>query len=311
MELVRVTEAAALAAVRWFGLGDKNGADQAAVDAMNSMLSTVDMDGVVARGEGDKDKAPMLYDGQSVGNGIGPKTDVAVDPVDGTTILSEGREGSIAVIAVAPRGTMIDVRDFHYVNKLAVGREAKGKIDILAPVEWNIQQVAKAMDIPVNSVVVTILKRDRNNELIAAVRKAGARINLIGDGDIAGALIACMVGTGAHMLYGSGGTPEAITAACGIKALRGDMQCLPYIYRPEEERALVEKGIDPLKVMMLDDLVSSDDVYFAATGVTNGTFLQGIQPLSHGVTLSHSIVMRGATGTIRRIETEHTWDRDS
>lgn len=311
MELVRVAEAAALGAVRWFGKGDKNAADQAAVDAMNTMLDTVDMDGVVVIGEGEKDEAPMLYNGQSVGNGRGHKMDVAVDPVDGTTILSEGREGSIAVIAASPRGSMIDVRDFFYLNKIVVGREAKGKIDITASPEDNIIQVARALDIPVGSVVVTILKRDRNNAIIEAVRRAGARINLIGDGDIAGALVACMYGTGAHMLLGSGGAPEAVTAACGVKALRGDMQCLPYVSRDEERRAIMEKGIDPNKIMTLDDLVSSEDTYFAATGVTNGTFLQGIQPLSHGVTLSHSIVMRGLTGTIRRIETEHTWDRDS
>lgn len=311
MELVRVTEAAALAGVRWFGKGDKNAADQAAVDAMNAMLATVDMDGIVVIGEGEKDKAPMLYNGQFVGNGRGTKTDVGVDPIDGTTILSEGREGSIAVIAVAPRGSMIDVRDFFYLDKIVVGREAKGLIDINASPEYNIIQVARALDIPVSSVVVTILKRDRNNALIEEVRNAGARINLIGDGDIAGALVACMYGTGAHMLLGSGGAPEAVTAACGVKALRGDMQCRPFISRDEERRAIQEKGIDPKRIMTLDDLVSSDDTYFAATGVTNGTMLKGIQPLGHGVTLSHSIVMRGLTGTIRRIETEHTWDRDN
>lgn len=311
MELVRVTEAAALAAVRWFGRGDKNGADQAAVDAMNAMLATVDMDGIVVIGEGEKDKAPMLYNSQTVGNGFGVKTDVAVDPIDGTTILSEGREGSIAVIAVAPRGSMIDVRDFFYLDKIVVGREARGKIDITASPEYNIIQVARALDISVASVVVTILKRDRNNAIIEAVRNAGARINLIGDGDIAGALVACMNGTGAHMLLGSGGAPEAVTAACGVKALRGDMQCRPFISRDEERQAIQEKGIDPNRVMTLDDLVSSDDTYFAATGVTNGTMLHGVQPLGHGVTISHSIVMRGITGTVRRIETEHTWDRDS
>jgi len=311
MELIRVSEAAALGAVRYFGLGDKIGADQAAVDAMNTMLDTVDMDGIVRIGEGEKDEAPMLFNGQKVGNGNGPKMDVAVDPVDGTTILSEGREGSIAVIAAAPSGTMIDVRDFFYLDKIVVGREAKGKIDITAPVAWNIGQVAKALGIPVNSVVVTILKRDRNNEIIKAVRAAGARINLIGDGDIAGALVACMPGTGAHMLLGSGGSPEAVTAACGIIALRGDMQCRPFISRDEERLAILEKGIDPNKVITLDELVSSIDTYFAATGVTNGTMLEGIQPLAHGVTISHSVVMRGLTGTIRRIETEHTWDRDN
>ncbi len=306
MELVRTTEAAALAAARWQGRGDKIGADGAAVDAMRLMIDTVDMDGIVVIGEGEKDEAPMLYNGERVGNGHGPQVDVAVDPIDGTTLLSLGRPNALSVIAVAPRGTMYNPRDIFYMEKIAVGPEAKGKINLGAPIEWNIRQVAKAKDIDVSEVTVVILDRDRNTDIVDQIRKAGARIKFITDGDVAGAVMAGLPGTGVDMLLGIGGSPEGVIAACALKALEGDMQCRLWARHDDDRRLAAERGLDLEQVLTLDDLVRSDDVFFAASGVTGGELLQGVEYVPGGAT-SESLVMRARSGTIRRIQTEHHW----
>jgi fructose-1,6-bisphosphatase II len=306
MELVRVTEAAALAAARWQGRGDKNGADGAAVDAMRMMLDTVDMDGVIVIGEGEKDEAPMLFNGERVGDGHGPQVDVAVDPIDGTRLLSLGRPNALSVVAVAPRGTMYNPQDLFYMEKIAVGPAAKGMINLGAPVDWNIRQVAKAKELAVEEVTVVILDRDRNTEIVDQIRSAGARIRFITDGDVAGAVMAAIAGTGVDMLLGIGGSPEGVVAACAIKALEGDMQCRLWPRNDEDRRLAQERGLDAEKVLTLDDLVRSDDVFFAATGVTTGDLLRGVEYVAGGAT-SESLVMRSRSGTIRRIATEHHW----
>lgn len=306
MELVRVTEAASLAAARWMGRGDKNGADGAAVDAMRMMLDTVDMDGVIVIGEGEKDEAPMLFNGERVGSGHGPRVDVAVDPIDGTRLLSLGRPNALAVVSVAPRGSMYNPRDIFYMEKIAVGPEAKGQIDLAAPIDWNITQVAKAKSIDTSEVTVVVLDRDRNTPISDAIRAAGARISFITDGDVAGAIMAAMSGTGVDMLAGIGGSPEGVVAACAIKALEGDMQCRLWPRNDDDRKLAADHGIDLTAVLGLNDLVHSDDVFFAATGVTNGDLVKGVEYVPGGAT-SESLVMRARSGTIRRIETEHHW----
>lgn len=306
MELVRVTEAAALGAARWMGRGDKNGADGAAVDAMRMMLDTVDMDGVIVIGEGEKDEAPMLFNGERVGSGHGPQVDVAVDPIDGTRLLSLGRPGALSVVAVAPRGTMYNPRDLFYMEKIAVGPAARGMINLSAPVEWNIRQVARALDRPVEEVTVVILDRDRNTEIVDQIRATGARIRFITDGDVAGAVSAALPGSGVDMLLGIGGSPEGVVAACAIKALEGDMQCRLWPRNDDDRRLAVERGLDLEQVLTIDDLVRSDDVFFAATGVTTGDLLRGVEYVAGGAR-SESLVMRSRSGTVRRIQTEHHW----
>ncbi len=306
MELVRVTEAAALAAARWMGRGDKNRADGAAVDAMRMMLDTVDMDGIIVIGEGEKDEAPMLFNGERVGDGRGPRVDVAVDPIDGTRLLSLGRPNAIAVVSVAPRGAMYNPHDIFYMEKIAVGPEAKGQIDLAAPIDWNIAQVARAKSITPSEVTVVILDRDRNTEIADAVRASGARISYITDGDVAGAINAAMPGTGIDMLLGIGGSPEGVVAACAIKALEGDMQCRLWPRHDDDRKVAAERGIDLTEVLGLNDLVHSDDVFFAATGVTAGDLVKGVEYVAGGAT-SESLVMRSRSGTIRRISTEHHW----
>jgi fructose-1,6-bisphosphatase II len=306
MELVRTTEAAALAAARWMGRGDKNGADKAAVDAMRLMLDTVDMDGVIVIGEGEKDQAPMLYNGERVGNGRGPQVDVAVDPIDGTRLLAMGRPNALSVVAVAPRGTMFNPRDIFYMEKIAVGPAAKGVIDLAAPIRWNIQQVARAKDIACEEVTVVILDRDRNTALADEVRAAGARIRFITDGDVAGAVMAGLAGTGVDMLLGIGGSPEGVVAACAMKCLQGDIQCRLWPRNDDDRRLAAEYGMDFEKVLALDDLVDSDDVFFAASGITTGELLRGVDYVAGGAS-SESLVMRARSGTIRRIATEHHW----
>lgn len=306
MELVRTTEAAALAAARWMGRGNKEAADQAAVDAMRMMLDTVAMDGIVVIGEGEKDRAPMLYNGERVGNGNGPAVDVAVDPIDGTRLLAMGRPNALSVVAVAPRGTMYNPHGMFYMDKIAVGPAAKGMIDLNAPVEWNIQQVAKALDLAPQEVTVVILDRDRNTPIVDAVRKVGARIRLITDGDVAGAVMAGMHGTGVDMLLGIGGTPEGVIAACALKCLGGDFQGRLWARNDEDRRLAAELGLDLNQVLTLDDLVKSDDVFFAATGITTGELLRGVDYVTGGAT-SESLVMRSRSGTVRRIFTEHHW----
>ncbi|MCY3645671.1 MAG: class II fructose-bisphosphatase [Dehalococcoidia bacterium] len=304
MELARATEAAALGAVPWTGRGDKNGADGGAVDAMRTMLNSIDIDGVVVIGEGEKDEAPMLFNGEQVGTGSGPQVDIAVDPIDGTTLLSLGRANAVSVIAAAPRGAMYNPHDIFYMEKIVVGPEAKGKIDLAAPVRWNLEQVAKARGIPLTEVTVTLLDRPRNDDIVSDIRDAGARIISITDGDVAGAVMAGMDGTGVDMLLGIGGSPEGVSAACAIKALDGDMQCRLWP-RHDDDRALAaERGLDLSQVLSLDDLVSGDDCFFALTGITTGYLLRGVEVTRSGAR-THSLVMRSRSRTIRTIEAEH------
>jgi len=304
MELARATEAAALGAVPWTGRGDKNGADGGAVDAMRTMLNSIDIDGVVVIGEGEKDEAPMLFNGEQVGTGSGPQVDIAVDPIDGTTLLSLGRANAVSVIAASPRGSMYNPHDIFYMEKIVVGPEAKGKIDLAAPVRWNLEQVAKARGIPLTEVTVTLLDRPRNDDIVSDIRAAGARIISITDGDVAGAVMAGMDGTGVDMLLGIGGSPEGVSAACAIKALDGDMQCRLWP-RHDDDRALAaERGLDLSQVLSLDDLVSGDDCFFALTGITTGYLLRGVEVTRSGAR-THSLVMRSRSRTIRTIEAEH------
>lgn len=306
MELVRVTEAAAVAAARWMGRGDKNGADQAAVDAMRMMLDTVDMDGIIVIGEGEKDEAPMLYNGERVGNGHGPQVDVAVDPLEGTRLTALGRPGAVSVIACAPRGTLYNPHEMFYMEKIAVGPEARGAIDLSAPVEWNIRQVAKAKSMPIEEVTVIILDRDRNTEIADMVRAAGARIKFITDGDAPAAVSAGIAGSGVDMMLGIGGSPEGVVAAAALKCIEGDFQGRLWPRNDDDRRMAAERGIDLTKVLTRDELVTGDDVFFAATGVTGGDLLEGVE-YTVGGAVSESLVMRSRSGTVRRIKTEHHW----
>jgi len=306
MEIVRVTEAAAIAAARWMGRGDKNGADGAAVDAMRLMLDTVDMDGVIVIGEGEKDEAPMLFNGERVGSGHGPKVDVAVDPLEGTRLTAMGRPGAVSVIACAPRGTLYNPRDMFYMEKIAVGPAARGCIDLAAPIAWNIEQVARAKGMPVEEVTVIILDRDRNTTIADEVRAAGARIKFITDGDAPGAVSAGIEGSGVDMMLGIGGSPEGVIAACALKCVEGDFQGRLWPRNDDDRRLAAERGIDLTKVLTIGDLVTGDDVFFAATGVTGGELLEGVEYTQRGA-VSESLVMRSRSGTVRRIRTEHHW----
>ncbi|GAC83858.1 class II fructose-bisphosphatase [Gordonia paraffinivorans] len=304
MELVRVTEAAALAAGRWVGRGDKNSGDGAAVDAMRQLLSTVSMRGVVVIGEGEKDEAPMLYNGEEVGNGEGPECDVAVDPIDGTTLMAEGRPNSISVIAVSERGTMYDPSAVFYMEKIAVGPEAKGAIDINASVEWNINSVAKAKGIDVSDLTVVILDRPRHADLIAEIRAAGAKIRLISDGDVAGAVAAADDYSTVDMLMGIGGTPEGIIAAVAMKCMGGEIQGKLWPRNEEERQKAIDAGHDLDRALTTEDLVRGENCFFCATGVTNGDMLRGVTYRPNGAT-TRSLVMRSKSGTVRRIESVH------
>jgi fructose-1,6-bisphosphatase II len=308
MELVRVTESAALAAARWVGRGDKNAADGAAVDAMRNLLDTVNMDGVVVIGEGEKDEAPMLYNGERVGNGNAPVTDVAVDPIDGTTLTSLGRGNAMAVIAVAERGAMFNPGPFVYMEKIAVGPAARDVIDIRRSITDNLAAIAKAKHKALHEVTVVILERPRHDALIAEVREAGCRIKLISDGDIYGAIAAAWPGTGVDALLGIGGTPEGVTAAAAIKALGGEIQGRLWARNDAEVAMAKAEGIDMSRVLTADDLVRGDDTFFAATGVTDGDLLRGVRYDEYGAS-SQSIVMRSRSGTIRLIDTRHRADR--
>ncbi len=304
LELVRVTEVAAIAAARHQGTGDKDAVDQAAVDAMRQVLSTIDMDGVVVIGEGEKDEAPMLYNGEAVGNGNLPRVDVAVDPVDGTRLTARGMPGALAVIALAPRGTMYAPGSLVYMDKIAVGPAAKGMIDIEAPVAHNLTQVAKAYDKPVSDVTAIILDRPRNEPFVQAVRAAGGRIALIGDGDIQGSIATAKADTGIDILLGIGGSPEAVTSACALAALDGEIQCKLWPRDDGERAYAAEEGLDLNQVLMTRDLVDSDNTFFAATGVTDGELLQGVRFGSHYVR-TNSVVLRSKTGTVRFMEATH------
>lgn len=304
LELVRVTEAAAISAARQQGRGDKEIVDQAAVDAMRQVLDRTSLDGIVVIGEGEKDEAPMLFNGEVVGNGKPPKVDVAVDPVDGTRLTSEGRGGALAVIALAERGSMYSPGSLVYMDKIAVGEAAAGTVDINAPVSYNLHQVAKARGKAISEVTAVVLDRRRNERYINEIREAGARISLIGDGDIQGAITTAIEGTGLDILIGIGGSPEAVTAACAMAALRGEIQCKLWPRNGEERQYATDNGLDLDQVLGTRDLVDSDDTFFAATGVTTGSMLRGVR--FGGVhTTTQSVIMRSRSGTIRFIEADH------
>ena len=304
LELARVTEAAALAAARWLGRGDKEAADQAAVDAMRLMMDTVSMDGVVVIGEGEKDEAPMLYRGEEIGNGEPPVVDIAVDPIDGTTLTSKGQPGALAVVALAERGTMFDPGPCVYMEKLAVGEEAADVIDIEAPIGDNLERVAKVRGADVEDLTVVILDRSRHEQLVKEIREAGARIKFIPDGDVAGAIVAAREGTGADVYVGIGGTPEGVIAACALKCLGGAMQGRLWPRNDDERQRAVDAGYDLDRVLHIDDLVSGDDVFFSATGVTEGDLVKGVRYRGESA-ITQSIVMRSRSGTVRAIEALH------
>ena len=305
LELVRVTEAAAMAAGRWVGRGNKNGGDGAAVDAMRALIGTVSMHGVVVIGEGEKDQAPMLYNGEEVGDGTGPECDVAVDPIDGTTLMAKGMPNALAVLAVAERGTMYDPSAVFYMEKLATGPEAADVVDITAPAAENIYRVAKAKGSSVEDVTVCILDRPRHDTLVREVREAGARIKFISDGDVAGAIMAARAGTGVDLLLGIGGTPEAIIAAAALVCMGGMLQGRLWPRDDAERRKALDAGLDLDQVLTTRELVRSDNVYFAATGVTDGELLRGIRYRGGGAQ-TQSIVMRSKSGTIRIVDSWHS-----
>jgi fructose-1,6-bisphosphatase II len=302
MELVRVTEAAAMAAGRWVGRGDKNGGDGAAVDAMRQLIGSVSMRGIVVIGEGEKDEAPMLFNGEEVGNGEGPWCDVAVDPIDGTTLMAKGMPGSVAVLAVAERDTMFDPSAVFYMEKLVVGPEAADVIAI--PVADNIRRVAAAKAIEVNDVTVCVLDRPRHSDLVKEIRRTGARIQFISDGDVAGAISAARPNTGIDLLYGIGGTPEGIIAAAAMKCMGGAMQGRLWPRDDDERRKALDAGHDLERVLTTDDLVRGDNVFFCATGITDGDLLRGVHYRAGGCT-TQSIVMRSKSGTVRMIDGYH------
>jgi fructose-1,6-bisphosphatase II len=307
-ELARVTEAAALASARWMGKGDKVAADQAAVNAMRYALGHVDMDGVVVIGEGEKDEAPMLYIGEAIGNGQPPRVDIAVDPIDGTTLLSKGLPNAVAVVALAERGTMYYPPGIVYMEKLAVGPIGKGKVSLELSVGENIRALADARGGDPDDLTVVVLDRPRHAELIEQIREAGARIKLISDGDIAGGIMPALEETGIDMLMGVGGSPEAVTTACALKCLGGDIQCKLWP-RNDEERAQAEKlGLALDRVLTIDDLVKSDDVFFSLTGVTDGELVRGVRYFSRGAR-TETLAMRSRSGTVRRVSAVHHFDK--
>ncbi|MBT9140062.1 MAG: Fructose-1,6-bisphosphatase class 2 [Dehalococcoidia bacterium] len=307
LEFVRITEAAALAAGRLMGRGDKEAADQAAVDAMRNVFDTVDIDGIVVIGEGEMDEAPMLYIGEKVGTGTEPNVDVAVDPLEGTNLVAKGLPNALSVVAVAPRGCLLHAPDI-YMEKIAVGSRAKGCINLDAPVLENLQAVANALEREVQDLTAIILDRPRHAKIIKEIRAAGARVKLISDGDVSAAIATAIDNTGVDILFGTGGAPEGVIAAVALKCLGGEMQAR---LKPEgeEETARVSKMIlDPAKLLLLDDLVLGDDIFFAATGITDGDMLQGVRYRGRTAE-THSLVMRGLTGTIRNIYATHILDR--
>ncbi|MDX6493828.1 MAG: fructose,6-bisphosphatase [Gaiellaceae bacterium] len=304
LDLVRVTEAAGMAAARWAGRGDKIAADQAAVDAMRIMLDSVHMSGVVVIGEGEKDEAPMLYNGEEIGDGNGPEVDVAVDPLEGTRLTALGQPNAIAVIAVAERGTMFFPGAAVYMEKIATGPEAIDAIDITLSATENVQRVAEAKGMAIRDVTVVVLERERHGALIAELREAGARVNLIRDGDVAPAIAAAQLGTGVDLLMGIGGTPEGVISAAALKCVGGGIQGRLWPRDDGERRKLEEAGLDPKRVLFTDDLVAGEDVFVAATGVTTGALLRGARR-ERGRVITDSIVMRSRSGTVRRIEGQH------
>jgi fructose-1,6-bisphosphatase II len=308
LELVRVTESAALAASRWMGRGDKNGADGAAVAAMRAILQSVSMDGVVVIGEGEKDHAPMLFNGEAIGDGSPPECDIAVDPIDGTTLTAYGRGNALSVIAVSDRGTMFNPGPCFYMEKIAVGPEAVGAIDITATPTENLKAVAKAKGESVRDLTVVILDRDRHQDLIGEVREAGARVRLISDGDVYGAIATAWPAAGADVLLGIGGTPEGVISAAALKCMGGEMQGRLWPRDDEERAAALAAGYDLDAVLTTDDLVQGDNCFFAATGVTDGELLRGVHFDARGAT-TQSLVMRSKSGTVRLIDARHRLDK--
>ena len=309
MDLVRVTEAAAMSAARWMGRNRKEEGDQAAVDAMRLMLSTLDMDGVIVIGEGEKDEAPMLYNGERIGNGQGVAVDVAVDPVEGTNLLAKGKPNAISVIAVAPRGTMWNPGPAFYMEKIAVGPEARDVVDLDAPVEFNLKNVARALGKDVSDLTVFVLERPRHAKIIADIAAAGARVTLHQDGDVAGALMAALPYTGVDLMINIGGTPEGVIAACAIKPLGGQLLGRLSPQKPSEREAVLAAGMDLHRILTVDDMVKSDDVHFAATGITAPGQMLGGVVYEPGGARTYSLVIRGLSGTIRFIESVHRWDK--
>jgi fructose-1,6-bisphosphatase II len=310
LELVRVTEAAAMAAGRWVGRGDKNGADGVAVNAMRVMISTIGMRGTVVIGEGEKDNAPMLFNGEQVGDGTGPECDVAVDPIDGTTLTAKGMTNAVSVLAVAPRGSMYDPSAVFYMEKLVTGPEARDVVDIRNPVAENIHQVAKAKGLRPADVTVVVLDRPRHAGLVEEIRATGAMIKFISDGDVAGAIMAARPDTGIDLMLGIGGTPEGIIAACALKAIDGVIQGRLWPQDDDERQRALDAGhvLEPEHMLTTDELVTGDDVFFVATGITDGELMRGVRYRANGAT-THSLVMRSRSGTVRSITAEHRLEK--
>jgi fructose-1,6-bisphosphatase II len=308
LELVRVTEAAALACGRWRGRGDKEAADQAAVDGMRAVLDTVAMAGVVVIGEGEKDEAPMLFNGEEVGNGEPPQVDVAVDPLEGTRLTSVGQPNAISVIAVAERGTMFFPGAAVYMDKVAAGAEIADVIDITAPPQENVERAARAKGVRPGEIAVVVLDRERNQALIDGLREVGARVNLITDGDVAPAIAAAREGTGVDLMMGIGGTPEGVIAAAAVKCLGGAVQGKLWPRNDEERQKLLDAGFELDRVLTTDDLVAGENVFVAATGVTDGALLRGVR-YTRGGAVTDSIVMRSRSGTVRRVEAQHVLEK--
>jgi fructose-1,6-bisphosphatase II len=308
LDLVRVTEAAAMAAGRLMGRGDKEAGDQAAVDAMRLVLNSIEMDGIVVIGEGEKDEAPMLFNGEMLGTGDDPKVDIAVDPIEGTRLLAHGRANSIATVAMAERDSMFNPGPIVYMEKIAVGPIAKGKIDLDAPIVDNLHAVAKAKGADLDDLTVMILDRDRHVEMIDEIRGSGVRIRLITDGDVAAALMTCRADSGIDMLIGIGGTPEGVLTACAMKCMGGEIQGRLYPRNERETQLALDQGYDLKKILTNDDLVSSEEIFFAVTGITDGVLVDGVKYFGDGAR-THSLVMRGKTGTVREIIATHHWDR--
>lgn len=307
LDLVRVTEAAAIAASRWMGRGDKEGADGAAVDAMRLALRTVPMDGIVVIGEGEKDEAPMLYNGERIGDGTPPEVDIAVDPIDGTTLTSKGRGNALAVIALSEKGTMFDPGPCVYMDKLAVGPDLRDICSIEASPTENLKAVAKAKRIDIRDVTAVVLDRDRHDDLVAEIREAGSRIRLIPDGDVAGAITTAWPDSGADIMFGIGGTPEGVIAAAALKGMGGELQGRLWPRNDTERDAAIAAGYDLSKILTTDDLVSSDNCFFAATGITDGELLKGVH-VSAGIVSTQSLVIRSKTGTVRLMNARHRQD---
>ena len=308
LDIVRITEAAALASARWLGRGDKEAGDGAAVDAMRISFATLHIDGLVIIGEGEKDNAPMLANGEKVGMGVGPSLDVAVDPVEGTSLLAYGRPNAISVVGVAPQGSMFNPGPSYYMQKLVVSREARDVVDLDAPVKVNLANVAKAMGKSVQDLVVFVLDKPRHEKLISEIRQSGARIQLHTDGDVAGSLMAVDPRSEVDIMMGTGGTPEGVLAACAIKGMGGQILARLDPQSYVEKEAINEAGVDVREVLTVNDLVRSDDCFFAATGISGGDFLRGVR-YSSKYAVTHSLVLRGKTGTLRYVESYHNMDR--